>query len=212
MSVLRWLWWRWGPTLFLALKYKNRSPTAPGLSLWYPPPNPYQGTHPSVNQQIGAHDDYLIWTFARNQPDEVSEVRSNRHRDVWEWKKIVFSFEAHSWTDALWSPLLTFIVALLIRSNIPNRSTFVCPFCGARNLDQQELVKHCMDNHRNDPNKVVRNKSAALNVLFTCRKAFNPETNGEICHRATASSTATLSSTDNKQNPLLHGSLTCNLT
>ncbi|XP_069037511.1 E3 ubiquitin-protein ligase RNF166 [Lepisosteus oculatus] len=24
-----------------------------------------------------------------------------------------------------------------------------------RNLDQQELVKHCMENHRNDPNKVV---------------------------------------------------------
>ncbi|XP_075941656.1 E3 ubiquitin-protein ligase RNF166 isoform X2 [Anarhichas minor] len=42
-----------------------------------------------------------------------------------------------------------------IPSNIPNRSTFVCPFCGARNLDQQQLVKHCMDNHRNDPNKVV---------------------------------------------------------
>ncbi|XP_067384239.1 E3 ubiquitin-protein ligase RNF166 [Channa argus] len=42
-----------------------------------------------------------------------------------------------------------------IPSNIPNRSTFVCPFCGARNLDQQELVKHCMENHRNDPNKVV---------------------------------------------------------
>ncbi|XP_078032292.1 E3 ubiquitin-protein ligase RNF166 isoform X1 [Epinephelus lanceolatus] len=42
-----------------------------------------------------------------------------------------------------------------IPSNIPNRSTFVCPFCGARNLDQQELVKHCMDNHRNDPNKVI---------------------------------------------------------
>lgn len=40
-------------------------------------------------------------------------------------------------------------------SNIPNRSTFVCPYCGARNLDQQELVKHCMENHRNDPNKVV---------------------------------------------------------
>ncbi|XP_073692656.1 E3 ubiquitin-protein ligase RNF166 [Garra rufa] len=39
--------------------------------------------------------------------------------------------------------------------NIPNRSTFVCPYCGARNLDQQELVKHCMENHRNDPNKVV---------------------------------------------------------
>ncbi|CAB1339504.1 unnamed protein product [Coregonus sp. 'balchen'] len=42
-----------------------------------------------------------------------------------------------------------------IPSNIPNRSTFSCPFCGARNLDQQELVKHCMENHRNDPNKVV---------------------------------------------------------
>ncbi|XP_062327452.1 E3 ubiquitin-protein ligase RNF166 isoform X2 [Osmerus eperlanus] len=42
-----------------------------------------------------------------------------------------------------------------IPSNIPNRSTFVCPYCGARHLDQQELVKHCMDNHRNDPNKVV---------------------------------------------------------
>uniref|UniRef100_A0A3B4AFY7 Di19 zinc-binding domain-containing protein n=1 Tax=Periophthalmus magnuspinnatus TaxID=409849 RepID=A0A3B4AFY7_9GOBI len=42
-----------------------------------------------------------------------------------------------------------------IPSNIPNRSTFVCPFCGTRNLDQQELVKHCMENHRNDPNKVV---------------------------------------------------------
>lgn len=43
----------------------------------------------------------------------------------------------------------------LFSSNIPNRSTFVCPYCGARNLDQQELVKHCMENHRNDPNKVV---------------------------------------------------------
>uniref|UniRef100_A0A671QXS7 RING finger protein 166-like n=1 Tax=Sinocyclocheilus anshuiensis TaxID=1608454 RepID=A0A671QXS7_9TELE len=42
-----------------------------------------------------------------------------------------------------------------IPSNIPNRSTFVCPYCGARNLDQQELVKHSMENHRNDPNKVV---------------------------------------------------------
>lgn len=52
--------------------------------------------------------------------------------------------------------LLFVYVCPPIFSNIPNRSTFVCPFCGARNLDQQELVKHCMDNHRNDPNKVVR--------------------------------------------------------
>ncbi|XP_074142310.1 E3 ubiquitin-protein ligase RNF166 isoform X2 [Sminthopsis crassicaudata] len=42
-----------------------------------------------------------------------------------------------------------------IPCNIPNRSTFVCPYCGARNLDQQELVKHCMENHRSDPNRVV---------------------------------------------------------
>ncbi|XP_051824738.1 E3 ubiquitin-protein ligase RNF166-like [Antechinus flavipes] len=42
-----------------------------------------------------------------------------------------------------------------IPRNIPNRSTFACPYCGVRNLDQQELVKHCMENHRNDPNRVV---------------------------------------------------------
>lgn len=46
-------------------------------------------------------------------------------------------------------------IMVLTHSNIPNRSTFVCPYCGARNLDQQELVKHCMENHRNDPNRVV---------------------------------------------------------
>ncbi|XP_041728440.1 E3 ubiquitin-protein ligase RNF166 [Coregonus clupeaformis] len=53
----------------------------------------------------------------------------------------------------LW--LLLNVCFLPACSNIPNRSTFSCPFCGARNLDQQELVKHCMENHRNDPNKVV---------------------------------------------------------
>uniref|UniRef100_A0A4W2FIU3 E3 ubiquitin-protein ligase RNF166 n=1 Tax=Bos indicus x Bos taurus TaxID=30522 RepID=A0A4W2FIU3_BOBOX len=42
-----------------------------------------------------------------------------------------------------------------IPSAVPNRSTFACPYCGARNLDQQELVKHCVDNHRSDPNRVV---------------------------------------------------------
>ncbi|KAK3509917.1 hypothetical protein QTP70_019393, partial [Hemibagrus guttatus] len=52
-----------------------------------------------------------------------------------------------------------------IPSNIPNRSTFVCPYCGARNLDQQELVKHCMENHRNDPNKVV---SVSTSLLSEC--------------------------------------------
>uniref|UniRef100_A0A8D1ZSY9 RING-type E3 ubiquitin transferase n=2 Tax=Sus scrofa TaxID=9823 RepID=A0A8D1ZSY9_PIG len=42
-----------------------------------------------------------------------------------------------------------------IPSAVPNRSTFTCPYCGARNLDQQELVRHCVDNHRSDPNRVV---------------------------------------------------------
>lgn len=51
-------------------------------------------------------------------------------------------------------------LVLALFSNIPNRSTFVCPYCGARNLDQQELVKHCMENHRNDPNKVVSDTGA----------------------------------------------------
>jgi hypothetical protein len=44
-------------------------------------------------------------------------------------------------------------------SNIPNRSTFACPYCGARNLDQQELVKHCVESHRSDPNRVVSTQS-----------------------------------------------------
>lgn len=47
-------------------------------------------------------------------------------------------------------------------SNIPNRSTFACPYCGARNLDQQELVKHCVESHRSDPNRVVSISSTGL--------------------------------------------------
>ncbi|MEE6499816.1 hypothetical protein FKM82_003596 [Ascaphus truei] len=58
-----------------------------------------------------------------------------------------------------------------IPSNIPNRSTFVCPYCGARNLDQQELVKHCMENHRSDPNKVVEDKRRTC--CLTGRGAYN---------------------------------------
>nr|XP_027788914.2 E3 ubiquitin-protein ligase RNF166 isoform X1 [Marmota flaviventris] len=46
-----------------------------------------------------------------------------------------------------------------IPSNIPNRSTFACPYCGARNLDQQELVKHCVESHRSDPHRVWRSSS-----------------------------------------------------
>lgn len=58
------------------------------------------------------------------------------------------------WEESVQLPLRSELL-LALCSNIPNRSTFVCPYCGARNLDQQELVKHCMENHRNDPNKVV---------------------------------------------------------
>ncbi|XP_057390738.1 E3 ubiquitin-protein ligase RNF166 isoform X1 [Balaenoptera acutorostrata] len=47
-------------------------------------------------------------------------------------------------------------------SAVPNRSTFACPYCGARNLDQQELVKHCVDGHRGDPNRVVCPICAAM--------------------------------------------------
>lgn len=50
-------------------------------------------------------------------------------------------------------------------SNIPNRSTFACPYCGARNLDQQELVKHCVESHRSDPNRVVSARSNPSCVL-----------------------------------------------
>ncbi|XP_038825187.1 E3 ubiquitin-protein ligase RNF166-like isoform X3 [Salvelinus namaycush] len=62
-----------------------------------------------------------------------------------------------------------------IPSNVPNRSTFSCPFCGARNLDQQELVKHCMENHRNDPNKVDYSidEEAALQAALALSMAEN---------------------------------------
>ncbi|XP_068455475.1 E3 ubiquitin-protein ligase RNF166 isoform X2 [Clinocottus analis] len=42
-----------------------------------------------------------------------------------------------------------------IASDVPNRSAFMCPFCGARSLDQQQLLRHCMDQHRSDPHRVV---------------------------------------------------------
>ncbi|XP_055072612.1 E3 ubiquitin-protein ligase RNF166 isoform X1 [Misgurnus anguillicaudatus] len=62
-------------------------------------------------------------------------------------------------------------------SNIPNRSTFVCPYCGARNLDQQELVKHCMENHRNDPNKVVSVKKSS-------KTSSQPSSSFKSCSKA----------------------------
>ncbi|KAL8185571.1 UNVERIFIED_CONTAM: hypothetical protein K2H54_055015 [Gekko kuhli] len=71
-----------------------------------------------------------------------------------------------------------------IPSNIPNRSMFVCPYCGAQNLDQQELVKqkHCMENHCNDHCKVFSydtfvdysiNKEAALQAALALSLSKN---------------------------------------
>lgn len=71
VPVLRWLWWRWGPTLFLVLKYRNRSPTAPNLSLSYPRPNQYQGTPPFIKETttnaVYVERDQLILTVTQNQ-------------------------------------------------------------------------------------------------------------------------------------------------
>uniref|UniRef100_UPI00359015EC E3 ubiquitin-protein ligase RNF166 n=1 Tax=Myxine glutinosa TaxID=7769 RepID=UPI00359015EC len=39
--------------------------------------------------------------------------------------------------------------------NMTNRLTFVCPYCGLRNLDQPGMVRHCTDQHRDDPSRVV---------------------------------------------------------
>lgn len=68
------------------------------------------------------------------------------------------------WKESIQPPLRSELILALF-SNIPNRSTFVCPYCGARNLDQQELVKHCMENHRNDPNKVVSDAGMCVTAL-----------------------------------------------
>ncbi|KAI8504471.1 PREDICTED: RING finger protein 166-like [Branchiostoma belcheri] len=42
-----------------------------------------------------------------------------------------------------------------IPSNVPNRSTFMCPYCGLKNLDCSALVRHCNDAHRDDNKQVV---------------------------------------------------------
>ncbi|XP_040187313.1 E3 ubiquitin-protein ligase RNF114 [Rana temporaria] len=39
--------------------------------------------------------------------------------------------------------------------DIPNRFTFVCPYCQKQNLDQEGLVDHCRNYHHNDLTPVV---------------------------------------------------------
>ncbi|XP_067651315.1 E3 ubiquitin-protein ligase RNF166-like [Haliotis asinina] len=42
-----------------------------------------------------------------------------------------------------------------VPSNIPNRSTFQCPYCEEKNLESLALVKHCNEQHRHCPQQVV---------------------------------------------------------
>lgn len=44
----------------------------------------------------------------------------------------------------------------------PNRQTFVCPYCSAKNLDCQGLIKHCTDTHSDDRRPVVCPVCAAM--------------------------------------------------
>ncbi|XP_060691991.1 E3 ubiquitin-protein ligase RNF114 [Hemiscyllium ocellatum] len=40
-------------------------------------------------------------------------------------------------------------------SNVPNRFTFTCPFCNAKNLDQDSLIEHCSTNHTGEYGRMV---------------------------------------------------------
>ncbi|XP_053548231.1 E3 ubiquitin-protein ligase RNF114 isoform X2 [Bombina bombina] len=39
--------------------------------------------------------------------------------------------------------------------DVPNRFTFICPYCRVQNLDQEGLVDHCRKYHFTDPTPVV---------------------------------------------------------
>lgn len=43
----------------------------------------------------------------------------------------------------------------LVGSDVPNRFTFMCPYCRQQNLDQEGLVEHCNKCHFSDPTPVV---------------------------------------------------------
>ncbi|XP_013381385.1 RING finger protein 166 [Lingula anatina] len=49
-----------------------------------------------------------------------------------------------------------------IPSNVPNRSTFNCPFCAEKNLDCEGLREHCMGAHRHCDQRVVCPVCAAM--------------------------------------------------
>uniref|UniRef100_A0A8B9HMM8 RING-type E3 ubiquitin transferase n=1 Tax=Astyanax mexicanus TaxID=7994 RepID=A0A8B9HMM8_ASTMX len=48
-------------------------------------------------------------------------------------------------------------------SPVPNRYTFLCPYCREPNLDQDGLVEHCNSQHARDPRPVV---SLPFSLLF----------------------------------------------
>ncbi|XP_014663773.1 PREDICTED: RING finger protein 166-like [Priapulus caudatus] len=49
-----------------------------------------------------------------------------------------------------------------VPSDVPNRATFKCPFCGLMNLDLQGLTKHCNDKHSKNYSQVVCPICAAM--------------------------------------------------
>lgn len=49
-----------------------------------------------------------------------------------------------------------------IPQELSNRSTFSCPFCGEANLDTSGMLKHCNENHLNEPTNVVCPICAAM--------------------------------------------------
>ena len=57
--------------------------------------------------------------------------------------------------------------ALFFRE-LPNRSTFRCPYCSQSNLDVEGLRQHCTEKHRRSPDKVVSGVTLNLSpYLFT---------------------------------------------
>ncbi|CAG2210876.1 MEP50 [Mytilus edulis] len=62
-----------------------------------------------------------------------------------------------------------------IPKDLPNRSTFSCPFCGEANLDTNGMVKHCNENHASESSNVKINKPLNVNKPGTenmCKQTF----------------------------------------
>ena len=53
-----------------------------------------------------------------------------------------------------------------------NRSTFKCPFCGLKNLDSNNLVKHCNDKHQDSSTQVVRSQFVKLGRFMSISESI----------------------------------------